>query len=41
MIISLPSAIVVNHEKACLLGTPIGDVSSIDSGVEDKITQCV
>jgi len=36
-IVSLPGAVVVDHEKACLLGSPIGDVSSFDSAIEQKI----
>ena len=41
MIVNLPGAVVVDHEKACLLGSPIGNVSSFDSAIEDKITHCV
>ena len=39
MIVNLPGSVVVDHEKACLLGSPIciGNVSSFDSAIEDKI----
>ena len=37
VIVNLPGAVVVDHEKACLLGSPIGNVSSFDSAIEDKI----
>ena len=34
---ALPGAVVVNPESACLLGSPLGDVSSIDICLDDKI----
>ena len=34
---ALPGAMVVNPESACLLGTPLGDVASIDASLEEKI----
>ena len=34
---ALPGAMVVNPESACLLGSPLGDVASIDASLEEKI----
>ena len=34
---ALPGAMVVNSESACLLGSPLGDVASIDASLEEKI----
>ena len=34
---ALPGAVVVNPESACLLGSPLGNVSSIDICLDDKI----
>ena len=34
---ALPGAMVVNRESACLLGSPLGDVASIDASLEEKI----
>ena len=34
---ALPGAMVVNPESAYLLGSPLGDVASIDASLEEKI----
>ena len=34
---ALPGAMVVNPKSACLLGSPLGDVASIDASSEEKI----
>ena len=34
---ALPGAMVVNPESACLFGSPLGDVASIDASLKKKI----
>ena len=36
-ITALPGALVVSPESVCLLDSPLGDVSSIDACLDDKI----
>ena len=37
IITALPGAKVVDPERACLLGSPLGDISSIDICLDEKI----
>ena len=37
VITALPGAMVVDPQKACLLGSPLGDVACIDATLEKKI----
>ena len=37
LITALSAALVVSPESVCLLGSPLGDVSSIDACLDDKI----
>ena len=37
LIMALPYAKIVSPEKACLLGSPLGCVASIDTSLEEKI----
>lgn len=37
IVVALPGVRSVDPEKACLLGSPLGDVASIDAALEEKI----
>ena len=37
LLVALPGAKVVSPERACLLGSPLGDTTSIDASLDEKI----